>query len=314
MVAWKSWTWTLLLGDRRADVVGLAVGEAALDAAAGQPRREARPGDGRGPWRRRGPACGRTRSSRRPACRRACRAASGPGAGRRSGWSIFLASGAWAAMSPCESQLFDEPVSISSMKRTPRSASRRAIRHCQPKLSRVAALQAVEVERLVGLLATGRTPPAPRTASGRRSRRCGCGRPGRCRCRCRFRCARLKASARPSSSSCRSAGRRLPLHVGDRVLAGHDARALVVGGQEVVGEDLRAGVGQVRRDDDERRQVLVDRAQAVADPRARCSAGRRRTSRCGWRAWPGSARCCRWSSSGSGRCRPSARGGAGTGR
>ena len=42
----------------------------------------------------------------------------------------------------------------------------------------------------------------------------------------------------------------------------------MIGGQEVVVEDLRAGVGHLRREHDERRQILVHRAEAVADPRA----------------------------------------------
>ena len=38
MVAWKSWTWTLSLGDGDAVLVGGAVDDAPLDAAASQPR------------------------------------------------------------------------------------------------------------------------------------------------------------------------------------------------------------------------------------------------------------------------------------
>ena len=46
-------------------------------------------------------------------------------------------------------------------------------------------------------------------------------------------------------------------------------------GQEVGGPDLRAGVGHLRREHDERRQVPVRRAQAVADPRADARPGER---------------------------------------
>ncbi len=42
-------------------------------------------------------------------------------------------------------------MSMSSMKRTPRSARRRATRHCQPNPSGAAALEPVERERGVGL-------------------------------------------------------------------------------------------------------------------------------------------------------------------
>ena len=44
-----------------------------------------------------------------------------------------LRQGIWVAMSPWASQLPDAPTSMSSMNRTPRSAMRRATRHCQPK-------------------------------------------------------------------------------------------------------------------------------------------------------------------------------------
>src|SRR5580765_4161022 len=46
---------------------------------------------------------------------------------------MLRASLAWSSMSPWLSQLWLEPTSSSSMNRTPRSASRRAIRHCQAK-------------------------------------------------------------------------------------------------------------------------------------------------------------------------------------
>ncbi len=130
----------------------------------------------------------------------------------------------------------------------------------------------------------------PKAVSNERMRaaRSGSSPPRRCRCR------RLSASARPSSSSCRPAVRRAALQV--RRSARRRGRRACPGGRpgrKSVAQTWRAGVGQVRGEDDERRQVLVHGAQAVADPRARCSAGRRRTSRCGWRASPGSARCRR---------------------
>ena len=56
------------------------------------------------------------------------------------------------------------------------------------------------------------------------------------------------------------------VEVRDRFLAGHDADALVVGREEVVVEDLRAGVRRTCGDGDERRQVLVHGAKPVADP------------------------------------------------
>ena len=62
---------------------------------------------------------------------------------------------------------------------------------------------------------------------------------------------------------------------GDRLGPGHDARPLVAAGQEVGRPDLPAGVGQVRREHDERRQVLVHRPQAVAHPRADARPGER---------------------------------------
>ena len=119
-------------------------------------------------------------------------------------------------MLPCESQLPDEPVSISSMKRTPRSASRRATRHCQPKPVVCAALQAVERERRVGFAATGRTPPGaslcmPKAVSKERMRASSAASPGRGRevaCDWRGRAGPVPASA---------ARRRRPaLDVGDR--------------------------------------------------------------------------------------------------
>lgn len=58
------------------------------------------------------------------------------------------------------------------------------------------------------------------------------------------------------------------VQVGDGFAAGDDADALMIGGEEVVVEDLGAGVGRSGGDDDEGRKVLVERAQAVADPRS----------------------------------------------
>ena len=49
------------------------------------------------------------------------------------GLSMALASRSWSPMSPCESQFPLDPTSINSRKRTPRSASLRATKHCQPK-------------------------------------------------------------------------------------------------------------------------------------------------------------------------------------
>ncbi len=53
-----------------------------------------------------------------------------------------------------------------------------------------------------------------------------------------------------------------------RLRAGYDERSLMGAGQEIAGEDLRAGVRLLRRNDDKTRQVAIQRAQAVADPRA----------------------------------------------
>jgi hypothetical protein len=62
-------------------------------------------------------------------------------------WSTFWASGPCVAMSPCASQLFDEPTSINSMNRTPRPANRRATRHCQPKPVFLSRLNTVQGQR-----------------------------------------------------------------------------------------------------------------------------------------------------------------------
>ena len=77
-----------------------------------------------------------------------------------------------------------------------------------------------------------------------------------------------------SSISCSAAEGSRRAQVGDRLGAGDDPRALVAGGQEVGAPDLPAGVGQLRGEHDEGRQILVERAQAVADPRADAGAGR----------------------------------------
>ena len=53
----------------------------------------------------------------------------------------------------------------------------------------------------------------------------------------------------------------------DRLFAGDDARPLVIGRQKIAGIHLRSAVGQVRRDDHERRQILIECAEAIADPR-----------------------------------------------
>ena len=75
---------------------------------------------------------------------------------------VACASGPWSSMSPCESQLFDEPVSISSTNRTPRSASRRATRHCQPKPVVSARASGRRARASRRSPSTGRTPRAPR--------------------------------------------------------------------------------------------------------------------------------------------------------
>ena len=62
--------------------------------------------------------------------------------------------------------------------------------------------------------------------------------------------------------------RHRALHVGQRVGAGDHPHPLVVGGQEVRVPDLVAVVRLLGREHDERGQVRVERAQAVADPRA----------------------------------------------
>ena len=147
----------------------------ALDAAAGQPGGEAPSGGARGPWRRavverRAAELGGPDDQR--VVEHPARFRSREQAGDRP--VDVPRQRPWSAMSPCESQLFDEPVSISSTNRTPRSASRRATRHCQAKPCVLAALQAVERERRVGLPATGRTPRAPRAACRRPSRTTGC--------------------------------------------------------------------------------------------------------------------------------------------
>jgi hypothetical protein len=56
------------------------------------------------------------------------------------------------------------------------------------------------------------------------------------------------------------------VNVGYRFGAGDDPDALVAAGQEVRSPDLRPGVGEIRRQNDERREVLIHRAEAVADP------------------------------------------------
>ena len=79
-------------------------------------------------------------------------------------------------MSPCESQLPVAPVSISSMKRTPRSASRRAIEALPGEALGAAALETVELVRGVGFLGKVERFGRGRLACRTRSRRSGCAR------------------------------------------------------------------------------------------------------------------------------------------
>ena len=50
------------------------------------------------------------------------------------------------------------------------------------------------------------------------------------------------------------------------VLATDHANALMIGRQKIIVEDLRSGVRHLRRQGNERRQILIDRSQPVTDP------------------------------------------------
>ena len=61
---------------------------------------------------------------------------------------------------------------------------------------------------------------------------------------------------------------RSPLHVGNRLRAWHDTRALMEHRQEIRAEYLLARIRKLGRDHHERRQVLVEGSESIADPRA----------------------------------------------
>src|SRR5436190_413218 len=61
--------------------------------------------------------------------------------------------------------------------------------------------------------------------------------------------------------------RRSADQVGDRLGTGEHAHPLVAAGEKVAAPYLAPRVRELRCEDDERRQVLVVRAQSVADPR-----------------------------------------------
>src|SRR2546423_15190735 len=71
----------------------------------------------------------------------------------------------------------------------------------------------------------------------------------------------------------------------DRLWTGNDTRALMASRQKIGTPNLAAGVRQLRREHDKRGQVLVHRAEAVADPRA--DAGPSERDRTGMNAEPG---------------------------
>ena len=70
-----------------------------------------------------------------------------------------------------------------------------------------------------------------------------------------------------------AAGGGTAVEIGDGFGAWDDADALVIGWEEVVAEDLGAGVGHGGGEDDEGREVAVEGAEAVADPRADAGTG-----------------------------------------
>ena len=138
-----------------------------------------------------------------------------------------------------------------------------------------AALQAVELERGVGLLRQVERLRGPRAACRRRSRRIGSGLPGRRRRAGWSRCRRLAVGDQLEFELLQvlARTRRSMLAIG--VGPGDQVRALVAAGQEVGAPGLRARVGRSRSDDHERRQVAVLGAQAVADPGADARPGKR---------------------------------------
>ena len=169
------------------------------------------------------------------------RSVSRPAMGR----STFRARGTCVSMSPWASQLFEAPVSISSTNRTPRSASRRATRHCQAKPLRRCPAPGRRARASRRSRATGRRPRGPRAACRRPSRTTGSARRGPGRGPTGPGGPRFIARIRASSSSCKRGRAEPAVDVGDRLGAGDDPRPLVAAGEEVGAPDLVAGVGDV---------------------------------------------------------------------
>ena len=177
-------------------------------------------------------------------------------------------------MLSCASQLLAElePESINSMNRTPRSAMRRATRHCQPK----------------PVVCPRSTPYKPSVASVSwlKSNNSGAS-------RCMPNAVsneRIRASKRQFGATVlvmlpihlrkllqlhllQFGQRHSAAHVGDRSVAGHDVRPLMAARQKVGGPGQFARIRILRSDDGEGRQVLVFGPQAVADPRAHAGPG-----------------------------------------
>ena len=167
-------------------------------------------------------------------------------------------AGRASSMSPWASQLFEEPASISSMNRTPRSASRRATRHCQAKPCGACRAPGRRARASRRSPATGRRPRAPRVCMPKAVSND------------RMRAARAGSSPRAVAGGLGSvgpeprqlellqrAGRSRAAGCRHRLGAGDDARSLVAAGQEVGAPGLVAGVGDCGRDHDERRQVRL---------------------------------------------------------
>ena len=159
------------------------------------------------------------------------------------------------------------------MKRTPRSASRRASRQLAAKVPGLRDVGAVQVEGVLAARSTGRSARARTSACGRPSRT------GRCAWRSRGRRPSSSSSAfsLPRSSSIRrAASRSKPARVREvehRVADRAELHALVLGRQEAAAPEpvVRAAgrrLPALRDQHDERRQVLVLAAQAVAEPGA----------------------------------------------
>ena len=152
---------------------------------------------------------------------------------------------------------------VSSTNRTPRSTSRRASRHCRPKICglRYSSSRPYSCCVAVGLAARGPSAPARPSACGRpaRSWRWPTSSASSAADALRRAAVELAAAGRACAAAS-SASRLERADVGDRVRAGLEERALIRGRQEAAVEVVEpAGRDQAAVEDDEARQVAGTR-------------------------------------------------------